>query len=139
MKNERELGKDVCKLYLNGINDPCSSSHMEVALSEFLVQGLEIDYAVVLWDADFRSVENGWEQYYCAAGKWKHNNDAEKVRHQFNAYRVLLTRSRDGMVIVVPTGDTIHSGGFIDKTRLPEFYDGTYEYLKSLGIEELPE
>ena len=51
--------------------------------------------------------------------------------YQLNAYRVLLTRARQGLVICVPTGNTA------DDTRLPVFYNGTYEYLKSLGLEEL--
>lgn len=129
---------DESTWFLGDIQDPRSSSHMEIVSSEFLVQGLELDYSVVIWDADFRSIPGGWDQYNCRGCKWEHNNDEENIRHQYNAYRVLLTRSREGMVIVVPEGDIVHSGGFQDKSRLPEYYDCTYEYLRSLGIEELP-
>ena len=56
-----------------------------------------------------------------------------------NAYRVLLTRARSGMVICIPygNGNKTVTGYPEDKTRLPEFYNGTYEYLKSLGIKEI--
>ena len=48
-----------------------------------------------------------------------------------NAYRVLLTRARQGMVIVIPSGDEE------DLTRKPTFYDETFNYLKSIGFEIL--
>lgn len=53
--------------------------------------------------------------------------------------RVLLTRARSGMVICVPfgNGNKTSTGFWEDSTRLPEYYNGTYEYLKSLGIEEI--
>lgn len=114
-----------------------SSDYLEVALNEFFVQGLEVDYAVVMWDADFRYNPNinDWE-YYCFDGKqkWSKKDDPKQDIKRFymkNAYRVLLTRARLGMVIVVPEGSQV------DKTRAPEFYDGTYEYLKSIGLEEI--
>lgn len=114
-----------------------SSDYLEVALNEFFVQGLEVDYAVVMWDADFRYNPNinDWE-YYCFDGKqkWSKKDDPKQDIKRFymkNAYRVLLTRARLGMVIVVPEGSNE------DKTRAPEFYDGTYDYLKSLGLEEI--
>ena len=106
-----------------------SSDYLEVALNEFFVQGLEVDYAVVMWDADFRYNPNinDWE-YYCFDGKqkWSKKDDPKQDIKRFymkNAYRVLLTRARLGMVIVVPEGSNE------DKTRAPEFYDGTYKYL----------
>lgn len=112
-----------------------SSDYLEVALNEFFVQGLEVDYAVVMWDADFRYNPNinDWE-YYCFDGKqkWSKKADPKQEIKRFymkNAYRVLLTRARLGMVIVVPEGSNE------DKTRSPEFYDGTYNYLRSLGLE----
>lgn len=53
--------------------------------------------------------------------------------------RVLLTRARSGMVICVPfgNGNKTSTGFWEDSTRLPEYYNGTYAYLKSLGIEEI--
>lgn len=48
-----------------------------------------------------------------------------------NAYRVLLTRARQGFIIYVPCGNSK------DITRIPEFYDQTYEYLKGLGLTEI--
>ena len=63
----------------------------------------------------------------------------EQIRYMLNAYRVLLTRARSGMVICVPEGNPnkTASGFWEDSTRLPEYYDGTYEYLKSIGIAEI--
>lgn len=60
----------------------------------------------------------------------EHQKDERKM-YLKNAYRVLLTRARQGMVIVVPKGNPE------DPTRKPEFYDSTYKYLKSIGLEEL--
>jgi len=56
-----------------------------------------------------------------------------------NAYRVLLTRARIGMVICVPEGNPnkTASGFWEDSTRLPMYYDDTYEYLKHIGIQEI--
>ncbi len=143
----RPLGYEIKKVrqYLdktpNWFLDPPeyvnSSDYLEVALNEFFVQGLEIDYATVMWDADFRYNPNinDWD-YFCFDGKrkWSKKDEPQQDIKRFymkNAYRVLLTRARLGMIIVVPEGSRI------DPTRLPEFYDGTYEYLKSLGLEIL--
>ena len=123
--------------FLDSPDDVCSSDFLEVALNEFFVQGLEIDYAAVMWDADFRYNPNtkDWK-YFCFDGKqkWSEKNEPKHEIKRFymkNAYRVLLTRARLGMVIFVPEGSKT------DKTRSPEFYDDTYEYLKSIGIEEI--
>ena len=135
--------------FLEDKNDIRSSNYLEDAATEIQVQGLELDYTCVLWDADMRCATDGlfhkWE-YFKFNGKtaWseeKGNTDGsiERRKYMLNAYRVLLTRARMGMVICVPTGNPNTTvGGFPeDATRLPEFYNGTYEYLKSLGLEEL--
>ncbi len=123
-----------------------SSNYLEDAATEIQVQGLELDYACVLWDADMR-YENGKWRYYSFNGKtskWNEQkgeteSNIEKIKYMLNAYRVLLTRARSGMIICVPYGNSNKTpqGYPEDKTRLPEFYNGTYEYLKSLGIEEI--
>ena len=61
------------------------------------------------------------------------------VKYMLNAYRVLLTRARTGMVICVPTGNLNKTlaGFWEDRTRQPGYYDGTYRYLRELGIEEI--
>ena len=106
---------------------------------------MELDYTCVLWDADMR-YDNGKWRYYTFNGRTDWNekipdteNKQEQIKYMLNAYRVLLTRARAGMVICVPAGNPNKnpSGFWEDGTRLPEFYDGTYEYLKSLGIKEL--
>ena len=85
--------------------------------------------------------EDGIWNYYKFNGKnkWNPENNKETQKYMLNAYRVLLTRARQGIIICVPTGNSrLTPEGFPeDPTRLPEFYDGTYEYLKSLGIEEI--
>ena len=122
-----------------------SSNYLEDAATEIQVQGLELDYTCVLWDADMRC-ENGKWSYYKFNGKTKWNkqkdeteNQRELKKYMLNAYRVLLTRARMGMVICVPLGNSNKtiSGAWEDSTRIPEFYNGTYEYLKSLGLEEI--
>ena len=125
--------------------DTRASNYLEDAATEIQVQGLELDYTCVLWDADIRC-DNGKWRYYTFNGKTAWNeklpdteNKQEQIKYMLNAYRVLLTRARAGMVICVPTGNPNKnpSGFWEDGTRLPKFYDGTYQYLKSLGIEEI--
>ena len=125
-----------------------SSNYLEDAATEIQVQGLELDYTCILWDADMRCVNNRKWEYYTFSTKnqtkWvKQIPDSElkeeKIKYMLNAYRVLLTRARSGMVICVPTGNPnkTNNGFWEDQTRLPEYYDGTYKYLKSLGIDEI--
>ena len=125
--------------------DTRASNYLEDAATEIQVQGLELDYTCVLWDADMRC-DNGKWRYYTFNGKTAWNekipdteNKQEQIKYMLNAYRVLLTRARAGMVICVPAGNPNKnpSGFWEDSTRLPKFYDGTYEYLKKIGIEEI--
>ena len=131
--------------FLEDKADIRSSNYLEDAATEIQVQGLELDYTCVLWDADMR-YENGNWHFYTFNGKTNWNEqlgDSEskkdKIKYMLNAYRVLLTRARSGMVICVPAGNpNKNANGFWeDSTRIPEYYDGTYQYLKSLGIEEI--
>ena len=80
------------------------------------------------WDADFRYSQKGWEHWSFKGSRWQHINKRERQIYQKNAYRVLLTRARQGMVIVVPNGDSK------DPTRDPAFYDATYNYLEGIGF-----
>ena len=126
--------------FLEDKTDVRSSNYLEEAATEIQVQGLELDYACVLWDADMRCVGKKWRYYkFNGRSKWNPENNPDTRSYMLNAYRVLLTRARQGLVICVPEGnDRLNSEGFYeDGTRLPEFYDGTYEYLRSLGMEEL--
>ena len=126
--------------FLEDKTDIRSSNYLEDAATEIQVQGLELDYTCVLWDADMRCDRGRWT-YYKFNGKnnWKVETNDESKKYMLNAYRVLLTRARQGMVICVPYGNNKKtSDGFPeDPTRLPQFYNGTYEYLKSLGLEEI--
>lgn len=129
--------------FLEDKTDTRSSNYLEDAATEIQVQGLELDYTCLLWDADMR-YENGKWHFYRFNGqtKWVEQTPSseskqELIKYMLNAYRVLLTRARAGMVICVPSGNANKnpSGFWEDSTRLPEFYDGTYAYLKKLGIE----
>ena len=123
--------------FLENDTDIRSSNCLEDTLTEFKVQGLEIDWACVTWDADLRLKKDssGWQHFQLRSGtKWQNIKKAVNQEYQINAYRVLLTRARQGMVIVVPNGD---DGIPPDDTRKPEWYDGIYKYLKSLGIIEI--
>lgn len=131
--------------FLDDKSDVRSSNYLEDAATEIQVQGLELDYTCLLWDADMR-YENGEWCFYRFNGqtKWVEQTGGteskqELMKYMLNAYRVLLTRARAGMVICVPEGNPNKnvSGFWEDSTRLPEYYDGTYQYLKSLGIEEI--
>lgn len=120
--------------------DVRSSNYLEEAATEIQVQGLELDYACILWDADFRAEDGCWHYYkFNGKPKWTPERNAEAQKYMLNAYRVLLTRARQGIVICVPYGNSnLNPEGYPeDPTRLPSYYDGTYQYLLSLGIEEL--
>lgn len=117
--------------FLEGKEDVRSSYFLEDAATEFQIQGLELDWTCVTWDADFRYSPNGWGTYEFKGTKWNRVVASERKQYLINAYRVLLTRARQGMVITVPYGDPA------DKTRQPEFYDRTYDFLKSIGIAEV--
>ncbi|MDD2513239.1 MAG: DUF2075 domain-containing protein [Proteiniphilum sp.] len=114
--------------FLNGKDDIRSSYFLEDVATEFHVQGLELDWACVTWDGDLRYSDEGWKTYEFRGSKWQNINKDERKQYLINAYRVLLTRARQGMIIVVPEGNRE------DLTRKPEYYDTTFGYLQSLGI-----
>lgn len=114
--------------FLNGKDDVRSSYYLEDVATEFDVQGLELDWVCMAWDADFRYERDGWKNWSFRGSRWQRINKFERQMYQKNAYRVLLTRARQGMVIFVPSGDED------DHTRPSEYYDATYNYLKSLGM-----
>lgn len=131
--------------FLDDKIDTRSSNYLEDAATEIQVQGLELDYTCVLWDADMRYEDGKW-RYYSFNGntKWieqigNTESKKDKLKYMLNAYRVLLTRARAGMVICVPEGNPnkTATGFWEDSTRLPEYYDGTYKYLRSIGIDEI--
>jgi hypothetical protein len=119
---------DPIHWFLDGKEDVRSSYYLEDVATEFHIQGLELDWSCVTWDADFRYSNNGWEHWSFCGHQWNHIKKKERQNYQKNAYRVLLTRARQGMVIVVPNGDQE------DSTRPHEFYDPTFEYLKGIGF-----
>jgi len=114
--------------FLNSRDDVRSSYYMEGAATQFDVQGLELDWTCLVWDGDLRFISSGWAHWSFEGHRWQRIKSDSRQSFLKNAYRVLLTRARQGMVIVVPEGDTD------DKTRNPSYYDGTFEFLKSLGI-----
>lgn len=121
--------------FLNAEDDIRSSYFMEVVASEFETQGLELDYTIVAWDADFR-IENGkWAHYQMSnrltPPNWSRIKSPNNIEYLKNSYRVLLTRARQGFIIYIPEGVAD------DATRKPTFYDTTFDYLKSIGIMEI--
>jgi len=119
---------DPVHWFLNDKDDVRSSYFLEDVATEFHIQGLELDWVGLTWDGDLRFNDNCWESFEFKGNKWLNIRKEERKRYLLNAYRVLLTRARQGMIIVVP------EGSLEDHTRLPEYYDGTFNYLKSLGI-----
>lgn len=126
---------DVKNWFLAPTDDLRSSNMLEVVASEFKVQGLEIDYGLICWDADLRRnpQNTDWEYYSFRGTKWNKRNKAEQRRYLVNSYRVLLTRSRQGMIIFVPKGTDAEE----DSTRNSEYYDRIYKYLIDCGLKEL--
>jgi hypothetical protein len=122
---------DPVHWFLNDSDDTRSSFYFEDAATEFQVQGLELDWACVTWDADLRFGPSGWSYHDFRGDRWTNIKNADNRVYLKNAYRVLLTRARQGMVIFVPPGDQN------DATRPPAFYDATYAYLNNLGIPAL--
>lgn len=114
--------------FLNDRHDIRSSYYLEDAATEFQVQGLELDWICVTWDGDLRLVGDTWSYHDFRGSRWQRVKVPESQEYLRNAYRVLLTRARQGMVIFVPPGDAD------DPTRPPEYYDGTFEYLSELGL-----
>ena len=124
---------DIVPWFLNPITDIRSSLFLEDVATEFDIQGLELDWTCLVWDGDFRydPEKRCWQHFNFRSDRWQNINIAEGRAYQLNAYRVLLTRARQGMVICIPKGDPT------DATRLPEFYDSTYEYFKRLGLKRI--
>jgi DUF2075 family protein len=114
--------------FLDGKDDVRSSYYLEDVATEFHVQGLELDWSCVVWDGDLRYSETEWKTFAFKGKKWQNIHSLERKKYLINAYRVLLTRARQGMVIVVPEGNSQ------DHTRKSEYYDPTFEYLRRLGL-----
>lgn len=119
------------KWFLAGKDDIRSAYRLEDVATEFYVQGLELDWVCLAWDANLRYDGGEWSHYKLHGSRWREIKSERERDYLVNAYRVLMTRARQGMVIFVPEGDDE------DDTRRSEFYDGTYEYLKKIGFEEI--
>lgn len=122
---------DPVNWFLNEKDDVRSSYYLEDVATEFHVQGLELDWACVTWDADFRYTKSGWSHHSFRGNGWNRINKDGRKQYLKNAYRVLMTRARQGMVLVVPNGD------IEDHTRSPQYYDETFRYLKEIGFAEI--
>ena len=122
---------DPVHYFLNEKEDTRSSYYLEDAATEFQVQGLELDWVCVNWDGDFRFTGSDWSYHDFRGNRWCNIANADNRVYLRNAYRVLLTRARQGMVVFVPPGDVN------DPTRSPTFYDSTFNYLRELGISEI--
>jgi hypothetical protein len=122
---------DPVHWFLSESDDVRSSWYLEDCATEFQVQGLELDWVCVTWDGDLRFAGQDWSYHDFRGSKWQNINKDESKAYLRNAYRVLLTRARQGMVIFVPPGDPV------DETRRPAFYDETYRYLADLGIPQI--
>jgi len=114
--------------FLDGKDDVRSSFYLEDVATEFQIQGLELDWSCVVWDGDLRFSPHGWQTYSFKGNKWQNINSKIRKQYLLNAYRVLLTRARQGMVIVIPEGNNE------DQTRKKEYYDHTFNYLKEIGV-----
>lgn len=121
---------DPVHWFLNDASDARSSYYLEDAATEFQIQGLELDWICVTWDADLRMQSKQWRHHFFHGKKWKRMVALERQQYLLNAYRVLLTRARQGMVIFVPNGVSN------DPTRDSRFYDQTFDYLSGLGLQQ---
>lgn len=126
-----ELKIDAPNWFLNSKDDVRSSYFLEYTATEFDIQGLELDWICVAWDADFRYVNRKWSYYRFRGKEWQKISNEDNRLFLKNTYRVLLTRARQGLIIFVPKGD------YNDPTRVPLFYDETYDFLKGIGLREI--
>ncbi len=124
---------DPVHWFLAGKEDTRSSYYLEDVATEFQVQGLELDWTCVVWDGDLRHAGDAWSHHSFVGDRWTKILKDDRRAYLVNAYRVLLTRARQGTVIVVPEGDAA------DTTRAPAFYDPVYQYLRHVGVAELAE
>lgn len=115
--------------FLNDDTDIRSCHYLEDVATEFDIQGLELDWCLVAWDADYRYIDNKFEHWKFIGAKWQQRHKEADKRYLENAYRVLLTRARQGFVIFIPQADDT------DSTRMKSYYDATFEYLKKCGIQ----
>jgi len=122
---------DEAMWFLNDENDIRSSYYLEIAATEYKVQGLELDWVGICWDADLRRNSKGWDFKNFSGTEWHQTKTTAERQFLLNTYRVLLTRAREGIIIFVPSGDEK------DETRSPEFYNPIFEYLKSCGLQEI--
>src|SRR5260221_11299386 len=96
---------DPVHWFLDGKEDVRSSYYLEDVATEFHVQGLELDWACVVWDADFRYTAQGWQHWSFRGNGWQHIRSRDRQTYLKNAYRVMLTRAGQGMGVVVPLGE----------------------------------
>jgi len=124
---------DIVPWMLEPGDDVRSSNMLEQTQNQYQIQGLEIDYALVAWDADLRRQDSDWVCYNIKGGGWNRSRTTQEHVARRNSYRVLLTRSRKGMIIYVPLGD--REGR--DLTREPAFYQGIVDFLVDCGARRL--
>jgi hypothetical protein len=122
---------DPAQYFLAKTDDIRSSNYLEDCATEFQVQGLELDWTVVTWDADLRKSRDSWSCHDFRGSRWQTIKSTENRRNLINAYRVLMTRARQGMAIFVPPGSRQ------DPTRPPEYYEKTYDFLVEAGIQQI--
>jgi hypothetical protein len=121
--------------YLGEKTDVRSSFRCEVFATEFEIQGLELDWIGLCWGGDFIwDAERGWLLRALRPGeqsKWSLIKNQDRQVYRRNAYRVLLTRARMGMVIFVPRGDAN------DPTNNPDEFEATAQFLIRCGVTPL--
>ena len=117
--------------FLNDKDDVRSSYFLEEVATEFDIQGLELDWTIVCWDANLRFINDTFEYYKFLGTKWCRINKQEDILYLKNAYRVLLTRARQGFVVFIPQGNNE------DMTMRCDFYNRIYKYFKDIGIKEI--
>jgi hypothetical protein len=125
------LKPNIAHWMLSPMGDIRSSNMLETAQNQFQIQGLELDYTIVCWDADLRIENSKWSCYNISGGGWQKSRQEPALIERKNGYRVLLTRARKGMILFVPKGDL--SMPIEDETRNPDYYDGIYDYLLECG------
>jgi hypothetical protein len=122
---------DAAKWFLQPPDDVRSSNFLELAITEFGVQGLEVDWACIAWGGDLTRQADTWRTRSFRGSRWATVSDSEEREFVLNRYRVLLTRAREGIVIWIPPGDAE------DQSRDPRLYQGVFDYLSGCGVRSI--
>ncbi len=130
---DMQVRPEVVHWFLGPPDDVRSSHYLELAASEFEIQGLELDHIGLCWGGDLTwdAKKNDWRHRRFRGTEWQQVRSIRDRQYLLNKYRVLMTRARESLVIWVPPGSSS------DPTINDLYFDEVAHYLCACGISEL--